>query len=318
MVSPGKPSPFWKISPLKKKRIKHLAQSHQLINPMQLMYGQRFGRRPNIPEIKELNPQLEKKLVGVATAMTQFRAKTVAWGLENIPETGVFLVACSHVAQMDVFVPMIALHHCGRRPRFMAKAELGRIPIIGQWGRAMGMESVQRQSGQAIDIEKRAIKTLEDGHPLVIWPEGTLTRDPLKWPMSLKNGMAEIALTASHRLGYQIPLIPSVTWGGTNIHWWRPFPRRHMVLVFGKPIDYSDLLNDPQTWTNDEWASQDAVIELSNRVRQVMEDIEAEIRGEEPPHEGLWDYKTQKRIPRPTLHYRSLPATHHNAQEQHE
>ena len=53
-----------------------------------------------------------------------FRAscKTKAWGLEQVPETGPFITAASHVTMFDVFVPMMSLFHMGRRPRYMAKA----------------------------------------------------------------------------------------------------------------------------------------------------------------------------------------------------
>ena len=40
-----------------------------------------------------------------------------------------------------------------------------------------------------------------------------MTRDPQKWPMSMKNGVGVIALESSRRLGYQIPLYCAVTVG---------------------------------------------------------------------------------------------------------
>ena len=42
-------------------------------------------------------------------------------------------------------------------------------------------------------------------------------------------------------------------------------------------------------------------MELVNRVRQRMENIMAEIRGDQPPEEGIWDYRTMPRVPRPEL-----------------
>lgn len=267
-----------------------------------------------------MNPRLETRLIAAVSTVTRARVKALAWGTQNIPQEGLFILACSHIAQLDVFVPMEAVHHLGRRPWFVAKGELAKLPLLGPWFKAMGMQSVDRRSGQALRIEEESVRILQDGHPLVIWPEGTLTRDPLKWPMSFKHGMAEIALAASRRVGYEIPLIPSVTWGGTNVHWWKPWPRPHLLLAFGEPVRYNDLLNNPATWqpqgvdassgsiastesldSSDSfsWPAMGAVEELGYRVRQKMEDLEAEARGERPPAAGMWDYRTESRVPRP-------------------
>ncbi|MBQ5505429.1 MAG: 1-acyl-sn-glycerol-3-phosphate acyltransferase [Aeriscardovia sp.] len=320
MTSPGKISPFWSVSPPSSLQVARLSQRHRLVDPTRALCGYGFVRQPNRPEVAGMNPRLEARLVAAASAVTRARVKASAWGMENIPQEGPFILACSHIAQLDVFVPMEAVHHLGRRPRFVAKGELARVPLLGPWFKAMGMQPADRRSGQALCIERESVHILQDGHPLVIWPEGTLTRDPLKWPMSFKHGMAEIALAASRCVGYEIPLIPSVTWGGTNVHWWKPWPRPHLLLAFGEPVCYGDLLGDPATWQGagastgsadsrdssvpSGWPAMAAVEELGHRVRQKMEDLEVEARGERPPTAGMWDYRTESRVPRPPLSWR--------------
>ena len=130
-----------------------------------------------------------------------------------MPETGPFITAATHVTMYDVFVPMVSLFHQGRRPRYMAKAEMAKWPLIGKWFQLVGMQPVQRRAGKAKAIEETSVEILTSGRPLTVWPEGTVTRDPQKWPMSMKNGVGVIALESSRRLGCQVPLYCAVTWG---------------------------------------------------------------------------------------------------------
>jgi 1-acyl-sn-glycerol-3-phosphate acyltransferase len=216
--------------------------------------------------------------------------------LERVPETGVFITAATHVTQFDVFIPMMAVFHMGRRPRYMAKAEMASWPIIGKWFKLVGMQPVPRRSGKARAIEEESINILVSGRPLTLWPEGTVTRDPLKWPMTLKPGIGFIALEASRRTGAQVPLHTAVTWGAASINHWWPWPRKNVAMCYDVALDYADLLKDMDHWGEE--PPVEAVNELSRRVRTRMEEIMIEIRGEEPPDEGLWDYPTMTRKPR--------------------
>ena len=294
MVSPGKPSPRSAVKPLSNAQVARLAQKHHLVNPM--TNHPTGPRKDNIKEINAQNPKATKRLLDACAFVVKSRCKVKAWGLERVPEDGVFITACTHVTLFDVFIPMAALFYQGRRPRYMAKAEMAGWPIIGKWFQLVGMQPVPRRKGEALAIENESIRILTSGRPLTIWPEGTLTRDPKKWPMSLKAGMAYIALETCRRLGRQVPIFPAATWGAASINHWWPWPRKNVVMCYGEAIDYADLIEDM-----DEWGSEPpktAVRELTRRVRERLESIEAEIRGEEPPSEGYWDYRTMRRVPR--------------------
>lgn len=300
MVSPGKPSPGRSVPPLSNAQVARLAARHRLVDPTHYMYGRLH--HPNRKEIDAQNPQTTDRLLAGVSIATRLRSKTRAYGVEHIPERGVFICAASHVTQLDVFVPMETLFHLGRRPRFMAKAEMLHWPFVGWALQTVGMQPVERRSGKARNIEKTSVQILVSGRPLTIFPEGTVTRDPKKWPMSLKPGLAIIALLASRQLGFQVPIFPAVTWGGASINNWWPWPRKNIVLGIGGAVDYSDLLADWHTWENDGTPKKAAVAELSERVRRSMETIMSEIRGEQPPITGMWDYRLEKRVPRPRLH----------------
>ena len=300
MTSKGKPSPRSAVKPLSDEQVAKLAQRHHLVNPTkEYPTGPRI---PNEAEINAQNPKATARLLkGVSVVLSQ-RSKVYAWGLEHVPETGPFITAATHVTMYDVFVPMMSLFHMGRRPRFMAKAEMAHWPVIGKWFQTVGMQSVPRRSGQAKAIETESINILTSGRPLTIWPEGTLTRDPQKWPMSMKSGVGYIALEASRRLGYQIPLYCSVTWGAASINQFWPWPRKNVVMCYDDRLDYADLLA-----TQDSWGDEPPVElaqALADRVRARMEEVMAEIRGEQPPAEGYWDYRTMSRKPRPQISFR--------------
>ncbi|MDK6797539.1 hypothetical protein QP317_24785, partial [Escherichia coli] len=75
-------------------------------------------------EIASQQPEKAKRLLDMISWVAHTRMKAYSWGLENVPEEGVFITAATHVTQFDVFVPMCGLFHQGRRPRYMAKAEM--------------------------------------------------------------------------------------------------------------------------------------------------------------------------------------------------
>ena len=292
MASKGKPSPRSAVKPLSNAQVSRLAKAHTLVDPMHdLPTGP--DRTINEAEIAAQNPKGTSRLLKGVDVVFRASCRTYAWGLDNIPETGPFITAATHVTMFDVFVPMASLFHMGRRPRYMAKAEMAHWPLIGKWFQIVGMQPVQRRSGKARAIEETSVEILTSGRPLTVWPEGTVTRDPKKWPMSMKNGVGVIALEASRRLGYQVPLFCAVTWGAASINHWWPWPRKNVVMCYDAQLDYADLLVDSESWGDE--PPVDLADELTRRVRVRMTQVMAEIRGERAPS-GYWDYRTMRRV----------------------
>ena len=292
MASKGKPSPRSAVKPLSNAQVSRLAKAHTLVDPMHdLPTGP--DRTINEAEIAAQNPKGTSRLLKGVDVVFRASCRTYAWGLDNIPETGPFITAATHVTMFDVFVPMASLFHMGRRPRYMAKAEMAHWPLIGKWFQIVGMQPVQRRSGKARAIEETSVEILTSGRPLTVWPEGTVTRDPKKWPMSMKNGVGVIALEASRRLGYQVPLFCAVTWGAASINHWWPWPRKNVVMCYDAQLDYADLLVDSESWGDE--PPVELADALTRRVRVRMTQVMAEIRGERAPS-GYWDYRTMRRV----------------------
>jgi 1-acyl-sn-glycerol-3-phosphate acyltransferase len=77
-----------------------------------------------------------------------------------------------------------------------------------------------------------------DGKVVVIYPEGTLTRDADGWPTDSRTGVARLALAND------VPVIPAARWGTREIfdsrrRRFRPFPRKPVRLLAGEAMDLS-------------------------------------------------------------------------------
>ncbi len=166
-----------------------------------------------------------------------FVARYRLQGTENVPTEGAFVLAPNHYSEIDPIVVGLAMWRVGRMPRYLAKASLFRVPVLGWLLKASGQIPVER-SGSRTDPILAAKHVADNGLALVIYPEGTLTRDPDLWPMRGKTGVVRTALATG------IPVIPVAQWGaqlilpryGKRISF---FPRKTVDILFGPPVDLS-------------------------------------------------------------------------------
>ena len=80
-------------------------------------------------------------------------------GAENEPERGPFIVCANHISNHDVVILAACLKH---QVRYLAKAELFRIPLLSQLIKAFGAYPLKRGQGD-VGALKKTIKLLEDG-----------------------------------------------------------------------------------------------------------------------------------------------------------
>ena len=95
-----------------------------------------------------------------------YRIKIV--GKENEPPEGPFIVCANHISYQDVAILAASLKH---QVRFLAKAELFKIPIFGRFIRACGAYPVERGKGDVGSI-KNTLKLIEEGEVVGIYPQG--------------------------------------------------------------------------------------------------------------------------------------------------
>ena len=203
-------------------------------------------------------------------------------GAENIPATGRVIVASNHMSYLDVLVFTHFLFRNGRAPRYLGKSGVFKVPVIGKILLAAGQVPVERETSDAKKAVDHAKILLEKGHMLGVYPEGTLTRDPLLWPMVAKTGCARLALATD------TPVIPIAQWGSQLIvpNYTKKlslFPRKTIIIRAGKPVDLSrwkGKAEDPQ-----------ALIEATSQIMRAITVLLEEIRGEKRP-EVIFDPHT--------------------------
>lgn len=198
-------------------------------------------------------------------------------GLDNIPKTGAFVLAPNHLSNFDSLTTAYLVWRAGRVPRFLGKASLFRVPVFGWLLRYTGQIPVERAGGGA-DPLAAANRLIVNDLAVVVYPEGTFTRDPNGWPMRGKQGAVRLALK------HDIPLIPMAQWGVQKI---MPtfggglslVPRKKVEMLVGTPLDLSK-------WSGrtDNEAYQQATLALMNAIAALV----GQLRDEKAPGER-WD-----------------------------
>lgn len=222
---------------------------------------------------EKTRPSLFWALAVVVVPIVSYLAKTRFTGREKLPKTGSFVLAPNHYSEFDPLIVAAAVWKLGRAPRFMAKESLFRVPVVGAALRATGMVPVARSSSRAASAQTiaQSRELVENGRGVIVYPEGTLTRDPDLWPMRGKSGAVRLALAGD------IPLIPMAQWGTQSIMGryqkglsiWPP--RKPIDIVIGDPIDLSDLkarAGEPAAITEATARLMSAITALLEQIRQ--------------------------------------------------
>ncbi len=197
-----------------------------------------------------------------------------AEGLEHIPREGPALVVSNHVSYLDPLYSAVFVNRRGRIPRFLAKASLWQVPVLGRTMTGTAQIPVYRDSTDAQHSLRDAIAALHQDKVVVIYPEGTITRDPDGWPMRSHTGVARLALAAD------VPVIPMAHWGTREVwdHYrkrFRPLPRKDIVVRAGAPVDLSAFRDKPVTGQ----LLREATDHIMDAVRREL----GLVRGETPP-----------------------------------
>lgn len=145
-------------------------------------------------------------------------------GRENIPKKGTFIFASNHRSYADPVLVVI----CSRgRFSFMAKSELFENKAFGWLIRVLGAFPVERGKGDTAAID-RAISRVQGGSHLLIFPEGTRSKDG-----RVGRGKTGVALIAAKAGADVIPV-------GLNFEGKLHF-RSKIVVRYGKPIPAAQL-----------------------------------------------------------------------------
>ncbi|WP_249870022.1 lysophospholipid acyltransferase family protein [Oceanobacillus saliphilus] len=126
---------------------------------------------------------------------TRFRVTVI--GKENIPDHQVFIIAANHSSNYD---PLLLSCNFTRKIHFLAKAELFRCKFLNYFFSAVHAIPVDRNTGIVIRPVRKALKIINRGEMLGIFPEGKRCRNgEIIQP---KKGVAFFACKAN------VPILP--------------------------------------------------------------------------------------------------------------
>jgi 1-acyl-sn-glycerol-3-phosphate acyltransferase len=209
-------------------------------------------------------------------------------GQEHVPATGGCVLATNHISHFDPLSMAHFVNDSGRAPRFLAKAELFDVPVVGAIISGAGQIKVERATRDAAQAFVHAVDAVNAGDCIVIYPEGTLTRDPQLWPMTGKTGAARIALTTG------CPVIPVAQWGPQDVlapygKLVRLLPRHTMHIHAGQPVDLDEFRDRPVT--------SDLLRDATARIMAAITAVLVGIRQETPPAQP-YDHRRVRHRPR--------------------
>jgi 1-acyl-sn-glycerol-3-phosphate acyltransferase len=201
---------------------------------------------------------------------TRFRVR----GAHHIPKSGGVLVASNHLSFAD---PMTLTAFClaaGRVPRYLAKASLWKLPVVGAVMRSGRHIPVYRGAATAAEAYRDLVAAVRAGECCAVFPEGTFSTDPDGWPMRGKTGVVRAALETG------APVIPVANWGTHHLlpptAWFpRGLPRKTVDLVAGPPVDLSDLRGRPLT--------REVLTEATARIMTALTALLETVRAERRP-----------------------------------
>ncbi len=220
--------------------------------------------------------------VGLAAAafypLTLLLARRRMEGLEHIPAQGPALLVCNHVSYLDPVYTAVFVHRARRVPRFLAKASLWQVPVLGRTLSGSRQIPVSRGSADAGSSLAAARAAFADDGVVVIYPEGTITRDPDGWPMTARSGAARLALDSD------VPVVPAVHWGTLSVydHYGRRFrPSRSTTVTVraGAPMAMDDL----RARVGENGPDGALLRETTERMMNAISALLAEVRGEPAP-----------------------------------
>jgi len=199
---------------------------------------------------------------------------------EKMPKDGAIVIAPNHFTNIDPIIVGVGMWHLGRNPRFMAKASILRIPVLGWLLRQSGQIPVERGgSTKSAQSLKAAKELVSRGRAIIVYPEGSLTRDPDMWPMRGKSGAVRLALEQG------IPIIPVAHWGTQAVmarysKKINVFPRHDVHIKVGDAVDLNEFMNRPR----DASTLAAATTKVMDAITALLEDL----RNEKAPAKR-WD-----------------------------
>jgi pantoate ligase / CMP/dCMP kinase len=143
--------------------------------------------------------------------------------LSAVPKTGGLIIVANHASSADPVLIGAFLNGWLARPvNWLGKRELVETPVIGWFFRQAAIHPVDRRAAD-VDAFKTAMRILESGNILAVFPEGTRSRDGAL--QEVREGVAVLALRSG------APVLPVAVADSDRL-----WPRGSMLPRFGRPV----------------------------------------------------------------------------------
>jgi 1-acyl-sn-glycerol-3-phosphate acyltransferase len=207
------------------------------------------------------------------------------YGLDRVPLSGGFVVAANHLASLDH--PLIGINS-PRTIRYMAKAELMAMPLVGELLKSVGAFPVRRGEADR-DALREARRLVREGHVVGVHVEGT--RQRLGYPGEPKIGGMMIAMQEG------VPVVPCAV----ETFRWSLKNRRPCSMVWGEPIETSGLSRNRTGYDELMSVVQREIVRLWRLAAEaVVERFPPELSdGSTRFRPFLYPFFTDGRVPRP-------------------
>lgn len=156
------------------------------------------------------------------------------YNAERVPLQGPVILASNHASFLDPPLVGAGLH---RAINYLARENLFRFPVLGWVLRNWNTVPVDREGGGAKGL-KAILARLLDGGGIILFPEGTRTRDGKLQPARSGIGLTVIKSTA--------PVVPVRVFGTYEAygrHLRLPRPRR-VSVKYGRPMQFEQLRSE--------------------------------------------------------------------------
>ena len=156
------------------------------------------------------------------------------YNAERVPLEGAVILASNHASFLD---PPLVGSGVRRSINYLARENLFRFPVMGWVLRQWQVVPVDRDGGGAAGL-RAILDRLLAGGAIILFPEGTRTRDGKLQPARSGIGLTVIKSTA--------PVVPVRVFGtfdayGRNLR----FPRPHRLAVkYGLPMHFETLRSE--------------------------------------------------------------------------
>ena len=183
--------------------------------------------------------------------------------LEGLPAEGPLIIASNHVSNADgVLVGGWLTKALNRRIHWLGKREMVEWPVLGALARRGSVHPVDR-AGADVEAFRLAKRILDEGHVLMVFPEGT--RSPTGVLQEARDGLAMLALRSG------APILP-VGVSGTDRFWPRgshPRPGGRVTLRIGRPFTVEEILG-PDVLADRKVAKAAATSAIMRRIAELL------------------------------------------------